>query len=700
MLNLDIRTVLLSYTLCNLICAIVTFSLWRQNRNRFSGLGLCMVNFILNFLGILLLSFRGLIPDFFSIVVGNVLIVAGTLLLLMGLAEFLGIKLNQIHNDAILGLYIAFQVWLTYGYPDLQLRTILFSSVIIVYIGQMVWFLFKIHDSFIQSIVKELRIISIFYVLLGVSRIIYASVIPLGNDLLKTGFIEAYIFLGFEMIYVSTTFYFFLMVNKRLVHNLEADIQERKKTEFALMVSQEKFLKAFINSPDPMLITRLQDGLIIDANEAFERLVGHSRDEVLGTTTVKLGIWADPDERTKVMKHMDTFGRLREYEFLGINKNGQELNLVYSGETINLNNEKCLISILQDISGQKISERVVQIRLELWEYSANHTIIELMTKALDMIEELTLSKISFFHTVVGDGKDLVLQAWSTRTKAVFCKAEGENMHYALDRAGVWGDSVRERRPIIHNDYEKLENKKGLPEGHAPVKRELTVPIFYQNKIEAVLGVGNKEVDYNEKDVELIENVSGVVWTIIRQKQADDKILQLNEKLESLAMTDELTKIANRRAFFIRGIEEITRARRYHLPLSLIMLDIDRFKLINDTLGHDSGDYALQCVAALLVEGIREVDVVGRLGGEEFAVLLPNTKIEDAKKLAERLRIGIAENSDLKTKLKMDITASFGVAEYQLQIKNLDELLKNADTAMYRAKNSGRNRVELFTSELD
>ncbi|MHB8136524.1 MAG: GGDEF domain-containing protein, partial [Anaerolineaceae bacterium] len=156
---------------------------------------------------------------------------------------------------------------------------------------------------------------------------------------------------------------------------------------------------------------------------------------------------------------------------------------------------------------------------------------------------------------------------------------------------------------------------------------------------------------------------------------------------------------NRRAFFIKGAEEIIRSRRYHLPLSIIMLDIDRFKLINDTLGHDSGDYALQCVANTLVEGVREVDVVGRLGGEEFGVLLPNTKFEDAQKLADRLRTSIAENSEIISKLKMNITASFGVAEYQLQIKNLDELLKNADTAMYKAKNGGRNRVETFTSEI-
>ncbi len=658
-----------------------------------------MTNFLLNFVGILLLSLRGIISDFLSIVLGNTLLAAATLLLYMGLAKFLERKINQVHNYIFLGLYVVLQSWFTYGNPDLQYRTILFSVVIVFFIGQIVWMLFTIHDSFIFTIIKELRIISIFYVLLGVGRIIYASVIPQGDDLLKTRPFETYVFLGFQVIYVSATFYFFLMVNKRLVHKLEADIVERRNTESELLLSQEKFLKAFINSPDPMLISRMEDGLILDANEAFERLVGHNRAEVLGSTTLKLGIWANPDERAKVIKHMETFGRLREYEFLGRTKEGQVINLVYSGETIIINSEKCLISILQDVSSQKVSERIVQIRLDLWEYSSDHSIIELMTRALDLLEDLTFSKISFFHVVLDDGKDLLLQAWSTRTKEIFCKAEGENKHYSLDKAGVWGDSVRERRPVIHNDYAKLATKNGLPEGHAPVIRELTVPIFYKNKIEAVLGVGNKDSEYTDKDVALIENVSSVVWTIIRQKQADDKILQLNEKLESLAMTDELTKIANRRAFFIKGAEEITRARRYHLPLSLIMLDIDRFKLINDTLGHDSGDFALQCVATTLVEGVREVDIVGRLGGEEFGVILPNTKIEDAKKLAERLRIAIADNSDLKTKLKLDITASFGVAEYLVQIKNLDELLKNSDTAMYKAKNGGRNRVELFTSEL-
>ncbi|MRS05892.1 PAS domain-containing protein, partial [bacterium] len=306
MLNLDIRTVLISYTLCNLICAIVTCSLWRQNRTRFAGLGLCLANFVLNFIGIFLLSLRGITSDFLSIVIANALLAAATLLLYMGLAEFLERKINQIHNYILLGIYIALQTWLTYGHPHLQDRAILFSVIIVIFVGQIVWMLFTIRDSVIQSIIKEMRAVSIFYVLLGVGRIIHVLFFPLGNDLLRTGPMEPYLFLGFQVFYVSATFYFFLMVNKRLVHSLEADIIERKTTQSELLLSQEKFIKAFINSPDPMLISRMEDGLILDANEAFGRLVGHNRAEVLNSTTLKLGIWADPDERTKVIKHMDT----------------------------------------------------------------------------------------------------------------------------------------------------------------------------------------------------------------------------------------------------------------------------------------------------------------------------------------------------------------------------------------------------------
>lgn len=699
MLNLDIRTILLSYTLCNLISAVVTFSLWRQNRTRFAGLGLCMTNFILNFFGILLLSFRGIISDFLSIILGNAFLGLAVLMLLFGLADFLNHKIARIHNYFVLALFVGLQTWFTYADPDFRIRTIIFSSLILIYVSQIVWMLFSIHDPFLRKIVHELRLISIFYVALAIGRIVYAFLIPMGAELNKPGVFETYIYLGFQVIYLSTTFYFFLMVNKRLVRNLETDITARKQVEIDLKLSQEKFYKAFHASPSSVLITRAVDGRFIDVNSKFELLTGYSREELLSSNIRSLEMWVDIKERERMIQLIQKDGYVRDFEFLGRVKSGEIVTLSFSGEMIKIGEDVCILSMLLDITEKKQIEALLKLQITLWQYATNHTSVELMQKVLDEIEELTASQIGFFHFMDSKTNSLKLQAWSTRTKEKFCKAQGEGMHYPVEKAGVWCDAVRLKSPVIHNDYVSMPEKKGMPEGHAQVIRELVVPIMRDNVVKAVLGIGNKPTDYHEKDVELVTNIANMAWFVIIESQADEEIEKLNEKLESLAMTDELTKIANRRAFFEKGDKEIVRTRRYHQPLSIIMLDIDNFKLINDTLGHDSGDFALQSVADTLVHGVREVDVVGRLGGEEFGIILPNTKVDEAIKLAERLRIAIEENADLKNKLNMKITASFGVAEYQLRLKNLDDFLKKADIAMYKAKSNGRNRVELFSEEI-
>lgn len=698
MLNLDIRTILVSYTLCNLISAVVTYSLWRQNRTRFAGLGLCMTNFILNFFGILLLSFRGIISDFLSIILGNALLGLAVLMLYIGLAEFLKQKVYRAHNYVLFAIFMGLQTWFTYADPDFSIRTIIFSTLILVYVGQIVWMLYAIDEIFLNKIVKELRLISIFYVLLAVGRIIYAIFIPMGNDLDKPGLFETYIYLGFQIVYLATTFYFFLMVNKRLVRDLENDIIQRQQIEIDLNTSQEKFFKAFHASPSSVLITRAVDGKFIDVNSKFELLTGYTREQLLSSNLRSLEMWVDIKERERMIQLLQKDGYVRDFEFLGRIKSGEIVTLSFSGEIIKIGEDVCILSMLIDITEKKKIEALLKLQITLWQYSVNHTSIELMQKVLDEIEDMTNSQIGFFHFMDAKSNSLKLQAWSTRTKEKFCKAEGMGMNYPVDKAGVWCDAVRFKKPVIHNDYDSMVDKKGMPDGHAHLVRELVIPIMRDNVVKAVLGIGNKPTDYNENDIELVTNVANMAWFVILETQADEEIQKLNEKLESLAMTDELTKIANRRAFFEKGEKEILRTRRYHQPLSIIMLDIDKFKLINDTLGHDSGDFALQCVAETLKHGVREVDLVGRLGGEEFGIILPNTKIDEARKLAERLRIAIEENENFTIKLNMDITASFGVAEYQLKLKNLDEFLKNADIAMYKAKNGGRNRVEIFTDE--
>jgi diguanylate cyclase (GGDEF)-like protein/PAS domain S-box-containing protein len=185
--------------------------------------------------------------------------------------------------------------------------------------------------------------------------------------------------------------------------------------------------------------------------------------------------------------------------------------------------------------------------------------------------------------------------------------------------------------------------------------------------------------------------------ITARKEAEENVRVLNIELERLSLTDYLTHLFNRRYFMQHGVEEFKRAQRYHQPLALIMLDIDEFKKVNDTYGHEAGDSALQQVAQVLKSSVREIDILGRLGGDEFVVLLPNTAQPDAALLGERIRQSIA-NSHFSTPgdgLIRSITVSVGVAAYSDEMSGINDLLRNADAALYQAKNNGRNSVGIY-----
>ena len=177
-----------------------------------------------------------------------------------------------------------------------------------------------------------------------------------------------------------------------------------------------------------------------------------------------------------------------------------------------------------------------------------------------------------------------------------------------------------------------------------------------------------------------------------RKENEEKIQRLNAGLEQLAMTDYLTNLYNRRYFMQRGAEEFKRARRNNQPLALLMMDIDHFKNVNDTYGHDAGDMALQQVAATLKSSLREIDILGRIGGEEFAVLLPNISLHEAAVLAERVRKAVAGTSVEIPGGSLTITISIGVAVLTNETSGIDNILKNADVAMYQAKSCGGNCV--------
>jgi diguanylate cyclase (GGDEF)-like protein len=164
-----------------------------------------------------------------------------------------------------------------------------------------------------------------------------------------------------------------------------------------------------------------------------------------------------------------------------------------------------------------------------------------------------------------------------------------------------------------------------------------------------------------------------------------------KRLKRLAATDELTGLRNRRTIIQRLEEEFQRARRQAAPLSVISLDIDHFKQINDTYGHPFGDLVLKCVADGMTHAIRAYDIIGRIGGEEFIIVAPGSPLTEATALAERVLRRIREEGIDDGSRRVSVTLSAGVALLDPGDKDLEGLLRRADTALYRAKHEGRNR---------
>lgn len=211
-----------------------------------------------------------------------------------------------------------------------------------------------------------------------------------------------------------------------------------------------------------------------------------------------------------------------------------------------------------------------------------------------------------------------------------------------------------------------------------------VPLIYQQRYMGTLLVRSDDPTriWQENEILLLRTVADQVTIAVNHAR-------LFAQTQQLALTDGLTGCFNRRSFELQLEKDLQLATRMRQPLSLIMLDVDHFKRVNDTHGHDAGDIALRMIAEGIREELRGVDTAARYGGEEFAVILPQAGIEGAMVVAERLRQRIAET---EVPHVGKITASFGVATFPLHASSRDSLVITADRALYEAKHSGRDRV--------
>ena len=338
-------------------------------------------------------------------------------------------------------------------------------------------------------------------------------------------------------------------------------------------------------------------------------------------------------------------------------------------------NRRKVVDILHEVTGDLSSDEIYHIL------------------ARRVARALSLSRCSVILAKPGDKVGIVATAFDNPAL--------RNFEIHLDRYPEIRSALEHGHPVLVEDlqsnplYADIRKEWQANGTQVPIRSVIALP-FTLGKVQAGVFFLRRMADeppLSNEDVEFADAVIKAAVAAIHRAQLIETTKADNARLEVLAHTDPLTQVLNRRALTVRLTSEMERARRYDSVITLLMVDLDLFKDINDTLGHLAGDDVLREVAALLHDSIRSVDVVARYGGEEFVVVLPETGQSGAVTFAERLREKIAEVTFGRVHGGVNLTASIGVASYPAgDTETVDDLFARADRALYRAKAEGRNRV--------
>lgn len=319
------------------------------------------------------------------------------------------------------------------------------------------------------------------------------------------------------------------------------DIHERKLAEDALRESQLRLEMILKGANVGVWDWYIQTGQTA-FNERWAEMVGYSLPEL---EPVNIQTWVNlchPSDLKKseilLQKHFDGETEYYECEARLRHKNGTWVWVSDCGKVLERDAEGKPVRMLGthlDITAWKREEIYTLARLRIVNLSYETMDMEtLMRTMLDEAEALTESQIGFFHFVDDDQNAIHLQIWSTNTLANLCTADGKGLHYPVQDAGIWAETIRTGEPCIYNDYPSLTSRKSLPEGHAPITRLVTVPIKRNNRIVATVGVGNKLMDYDEQDIDLLKRLAEIAFDIVMRKRAEEALFQNEERFRTVA----------------------------------------------------------------------------------------------------------------------------------------------------------------------
>ncbi|MBN2823933.1 MAG: EAL domain-containing protein [Campylobacterales bacterium] len=462
-----------------------------------------------------------------------------------------------------------------------------------------------------------------------------------------------------------------------------------QKEQYAQIQEKSEEYHALINSMfDGLLITDI-NGKILDANNAYCTMSGFSQDELIGMQVSDIEVVHNPKEiLANIQKAFRKGHALIQSKHR--KKDGDIWDVEISLSFAHTQSGSKLFSLVRDVTQRTIEDTLNKLRIELSSqiHHSNISLDNLLQLVLDRTETITQSQIGFFHFFDSQTQNVSLQVWSSNTLNKMCFAEGNSVHYPLEKAGVWVDCIHQNQSVIYNDYASLPHKKGLPHGHAPLTRFISVPLFQDDKIVAIVGMGNKESDYTPYDTIMVEKIAQLALEYYARLKAEIEV-------KHLAYHDKLTGLPNRELLADRLQQARANAKRNNDLVAICYMDLDGFKPVNDTYGHHVGDELLIQIAKRFKEHIRDGDTIARIGGDEFVIVLTGLEVlAQVHQSLERIHNIINQPFVINTH-RIHITCSIGATLYPSDDNDTDTLLRHADQAMYQAKESPNTDYIIF-----
>ena len=434
------------------------------------------------------------------------------------------------------------------------------------------------------------------------------------------------------------------------------DITERNSAERRLRESEARFTKIFHTSPVPVVLARLGDAMNLEVNDAWAKWSGWARDEAVGKSSIELGIWFHPGDRGEFVRMLQTGVGVRNMECRLRKRSGEIADVLLSSDLLDVGGEACSVTSVMDITDRKSAER--QLR------ESERRFRDFAEAAGEYVWELDV-----------DGRYTFL---SRRVEQVLGYAPDELLGRKPTDLMPPGEAERVRDSFAQivrtrEAFRNLEHRSMSRSGSQVWQLVSGVPI---------LDGEGRFIGYR-----------GTALDITERKQAESRIAEL-------ATRDPLTGLPNRLLLSDRLARGIAGAQREGGLLAVMFVDLDHFKRINDTLGHDIGDQLLREVAKRIGGVLRKGDTLSRLGGDEFVVLLEGLKAaEDAGQVARKLIDAVSQPYDIEGHT-LNTAASAGISIYPTDGTDGTTLMRHADTAMYVAKSSGRKNYQFFSAEMN